>query len=265
MRITALVENTTARAECTAEHGLALLVEANGRTVLFDSGQGAETLVANAAALGIDLASVEAAVLSHGHHDHSGGFNAFLDANDTAVVYGRKGCELPHFHGEKYIGIDAQLASNPRFHLLEGDFDLGHGFSIVSFAAEEPVVPIDSDNLEEEDHDGRHLEQFTHEQCLIVEEGASRVLISGCSHRGIVNYAHWTRELGITHFVGGFHLMRLPLESDRIAATAEALLAFPARYTTCHCTGSAQHRLLKRVMGDRLGYLSTGETLEIVE
>ena len=264
MRITALAENTTSRDNLVAEHGLSLLIEANGRTVLFDSGQ-SDALVGNARTLGIDLALVDTAVLSHGHHDHSDGFPAFMGINDHATIYAHRGCDLPHFHGEKYIGIDYALIGDPRLQLLDGGLSLGDGFEIVTYADDEPLVPIDSDNLEEEDGERRHLELFTHEQCLIVEEGAARVLISGCSHRGIANYMHWTRGLGITHVVGGFHLMRLPLESERIAATADALLAHPVHYTTCHCTGTSQYKLLKKLMGDRLGYLSTGETLEIVE
>ena len=50
MRITALIENTAARNGITAEHGLSLLVEANGRRVLFDAGQ-TDALLGNAAAL----------------------------------------------------------------------------------------------------------------------------------------------------------------------------------------------------------------------
>ena len=264
MKITALIENTTQRDDLASEHGLSLLIEANGRTVLFDSGQSG-SFADNATVLGIDLSRVDAAVLSHGHHDHSDGFPAFLAINDHASIYAHRGCELPHFHGEKYIGVDRALLDSDRLEIIDGDLDLGDGFRIFSYADASPIVPVDSDNLEEEDAAGRHFEEFTHEQCLVVEEGDAHVLISGCSHRGIVNYMHWTRDLGITHVVGGLHLMRLPLESERIAATAEALLEFPADYTTCHCTGTSQYKLLKKAMGDRLGYLSTGESIQIVE
>ncbi|MBQ6521451.1 MAG: MBL fold metallo-hydrolase, partial [Atopobiaceae bacterium] len=138
MRITALVENTAARDGIAAEHGLSLLIEANGRTVLFDAGQ-TDALLGNAAALGIDLARVDTAVLSHGHYDHAGGFPAFFSVNDRAPLYVHAGFDLPHWHGEKYIGVPAGLAENPRVIVADSRRDLGDGFTIVSYGACKPV------------------------------------------------------------------------------------------------------------------------------
>ena len=130
MRITALVENTAARDGVAAEHGLSLLIEANGRCVLFDAGQ-TDALLGNAAALGVNLARVDTAVLSHGHYDHAGGFPAFFSVNDRAPLYVHAGFDLPHWHGEKYIGVPAGLAENPRVIVADNRCDLGDGFAIV--------------------------------------------------------------------------------------------------------------------------------------
>ena len=72
MRITALVENTSARPELIAEHALSLYIESNGYKILFDMGA-SDAFVQNAKVLGIDLNTVDFAVLSHGHYDHGGG------------------------------------------------------------------------------------------------------------------------------------------------------------------------------------------------
>ena len=245
-----------------SEHGLSLLIEANGRTVLFDAGQSG-AIVGNASALGIDLSKVDTAVLSHGHYDHADGFPAFFQVNETACVYAHTGFDLPHYHGEKFIGVCPELAGSSRVRLVCSSLNLGDGFSLVSYADRTPVWPIDSDCLEEDARDGREPERFLHEHYLIVRENDVCLLVSGCSHRGIANIMQWSRDEGITHVIGGFHLMRTPTDSNRIEQTAHELLRYPATYLTCHCTGLDQYARLKELMGDKLGYLSTGSVVQL--
>lgn len=65
---------------CCAHHGLSVLLTATAdgesRTLLFDAGPAAATFERNAEILGVDFASIEAVVLSHGHWDHAGGLLA---------------------------------------------------------------------------------------------------------------------------------------------------------------------------------------------
>jgi 7,8-dihydropterin-6-yl-methyl-4-(beta-D-ribofuranosyl)aminobenzene 5'-phosphate synthase len=65
------------RASILAEHGYSALVritsEGVTRTLLFDFGFSEDGAAYNAATLGVDMGLVEAAVLSHGHSDHTGG------------------------------------------------------------------------------------------------------------------------------------------------------------------------------------------------
>ena len=72
LRVTALADNSVAAPDLLAEHGLSLLIEADDRRILFDTGQG-KVLAANAPALGVPLSPLDALVLSHGHYDHTGG------------------------------------------------------------------------------------------------------------------------------------------------------------------------------------------------
>jgi len=65
------------RASVLAEHGFSALVKTttNGKThtLLFDFGFSENGAAQNAATLGVDMTEVEAAALSHGHSDHTGG------------------------------------------------------------------------------------------------------------------------------------------------------------------------------------------------
>ena len=262
MKITVLTENTTASDACVAEFGLSLLVEANGRTVLFDSGQ-TGIIVPNADALGIDLAAVDAAVLSHGHFDHANGFPAFFERNETARLYVHEGYDKPHMKDDEYIGVVPELIGNDRVVIADDRYELGDGFTIVSYAGVDPAFPIDSAGLDEGEGPDRRPDQFAHEHYLIVEEGDVRVLISGCSHRGIRNIMRWSAGEGLTHVMGGFHLMGVPVDGGALEEIADELLAYPVDYASCHCTGLDQYRRLKELMGERIRYMAAGDMIEL--
>jgi 7,8-dihydropterin-6-yl-methyl-4-(beta-D-ribofuranosyl)aminobenzene 5'-phosphate synthase len=70
-RVVLVVDNKAADG-LIAEHGFAAWIEAGGRRILFDAGQG-PALEHNSRALGIDVGSCQVLVLSHGHYDHTGG------------------------------------------------------------------------------------------------------------------------------------------------------------------------------------------------
>ena len=87
VRVLTLMENTARNDSLCCGHGLSLYIETPKHRILFDMGPDGESLLKNAAALGVDLAGVDIAILSHGHYDHGGGLAAFLSVNNTASVY----------------------------------------------------------------------------------------------------------------------------------------------------------------------------------
>ena len=106
VKITALLENTAARADMQTEH---------------------------AEMLGIDLADVDLAVLSHGHYDHGGGLAVFLEKNDHAPVFIHKDAFLPHYNGtQKYIGLDTALVSHPRIVWTEDAYRIDENLRLFS-------------------------------------------------------------------------------------------------------------------------------------
>jgi len=269
MKITALMENTSGNERCVGEFGLSFLIEANGRCAMFDAGQSAST-VSNAKALGIDLARVDTAVLSHGHYDHANGISAFFAINDQATLYARTGYDGGQYaqreNGEdEYIGVAPELKGNERVKVVGSPLvDLGDGFTIVSYAQCNPIFPIEHFGLFRSGPEGLVPDQFEHEQCLLVTEGNVRMLMTGCTHRGIRNTMHWSKDIAPTHVIGGFHFMKVPpQDSDYLNAAAEDLLSYPAMYYTCHCTGLAQYDYLKEQMGDRLAYIAAGQSIEL--
>ena len=253
MKIISLVENTSQKENIKSEHGLSLYIEACGKKILFDMGQ-RELFCENAKALGIDLSAVDIAIISHGHYDHGGGLTEFLKINKTAPVYIRKNAFLPYYNGEKYIGLDTALEQNERLIKTDGEINIGRGLSLAYLSA----APSDPGKLTLKQNGRSVTDSFDHEQYLLIEEKGKRVLISGCSHKGIIAIAeHFKPDI----FIGGFHLMDMPLDVS-LERCAERLNALNCDYYTCHCTGVLQYEFLTKYI-KRISYLSAGEQIAI--
>lgn len=265
MKITSLMENTSQNPDILFEHGLSLYIEADGKKILFDSGQ-SSNFIKNAKTLGIDLRAVDIAILSHGHYDHGGGLLAFLEINQKAPIYIREEAALRYYNSIRQadIGLDKRLLENNRLHFTNDVEKLSENMVLYSCNEKERPYPSPAYGLCKE-LDGKFVpDDFLHEQYLEINEGDKRVLISGCSHKGILNIAHWFKP---DVLVGGFHLMKLDPETEdgarALRETAEALLSYPTKYFTCHCTGEAQFKFLKTYMENHLDYLSSGQSIVI--
>ena len=258
MKITVLVENTTCSESFLCEHGLSLYIETGDAKILFDAGQ-SHAFMENAVKLGIDLAQVDFAVLSHGHYDHSGGFSRFLEINKTAPVYVSPHAFGPHYNAShKYIGMDPALAESGRWIFAQDGLQCVPGVTLRTGGA--PRHPAETWGLCRLEN-GRFLpEDFRHEQYLLITEGDRRICVSGCSHRGILNIMDWFRP---DVLIGGFHFVKLEPQSPVLTAAGKALAEYPATYYTGHCTGEAQFNRLKDILGQRLLPLSTGMTITI--
>lgn len=257
MRITVLAENTTRTPTLEAEHGLSLFIETASHRILFDMGQ--TTLFArNAAALGVDLQAVDIAVLSHGHYDHGGGLSHFLALNDHASVYLHRTAFGAHYNGEKYIGLDIALQDSKRLVFTAGEYPIAAGLTLYDGSDRVRVFSDGDGGLTRRENGRVFADDFCHEQYLMIEESGHRVLISGCSHRGIRNIVSWFSPDVV---VGGFHYSKLPTD-DTLGSYAAFLGEYDTDYYTCHCTGEVQCEFMKQWM-PRLRYIATGDAIEV--
>jgi len=268
MNITSIVENTSAIG-MPVEHGLSLYIQLeNGRRILFDMGQ-RRLFAENAEQLGLNIANIDTAIVSHGHYDHGGGLRAFLEINDKAKVYIHKDAFQPHYslkeYGLKYIGLNTDLQDNPRlvkcgsltrldnhmtlFADVIGDFCCPQGNRLL-------FGPSKTQN-----------DSFAHEQNLIIEENGNTILFAGCAHKGIINIIRKAEDVlgkSPTHVFAGMHLAKGKEDKAFISTLAHELMRYNnCTFYTMHCTGTEQYLQLKAIMGNQIEYLSCGEIAEI--
>lgn len=274
MKLVSLLENHSCRVDCGSIHGLSLSIETPSKRILFDMGPNA-LFLENAAVLGVDIASVDLAFLSHGHYDHGGGLALFCKRNPTAPVLIAPQAFAPHAvrSGEDYenIGLEKPVAEKykDRFQTHSGRYD--DELFILTDITDRDYVTAASATLLDQTESGYQPDRFLHEQSLLISCEGKHVLLAGCAHRGIVNILRAAeRQLGGApdYVVSGFHLTNPGLGIDEpeelIRSVGEELKAREhTRYITGHCTGDGPYQILKEILGERLALMPSGRTFDL--
>lgn len=261
MKVTVLIENTTCDNNLKSQHGLSFYIEYNGLKILFDCGSNG-LFLENAKKLGIDISAVDYLVISHGHFDHAGGLEHFLNANQKAKIVINQHAFGDYYFKvlfiKKYIGLDKALKDNERIIFTNQDVTLDNNVIVFTNITGDKHRSSESKLLKKEN--GKFVpDDFKHEQCLIV----SNVLFAGCSHTGIVNiYERAKTVTDINHIFGGFHLYN-PVTGKMedkllIENIANEFKHENVKIYTGHCTGKNAFKVLKTILDDKVEEISTG-------
>ena len=254
-----------------AEHGLSIWIEAAGRRLLFDTGQG-PALASNAGKLEVALHTADTLILSHGHYDHTGGLPLVIARAPALHVYCHPGAVGPRYavrHGSaKAIGMPgaamAALDSLPwrSLHWTTRPIELAPGIGLTG-----PIPRLtDYEDVGGPffvDGDGRHSDPIDDDLALWIRTEMGLVVVVGCSHAGLINTLSRAQRLSgaprIHAVLGGFHL--LEASEARIERTVGALMELgPDRIVPCHCTGERAVEKLRQALGDRVLPASAGAT-----
>ena len=278
LEILSLTDNLCALPGCKAQHGLCLYIKTENHKILFDLGQDG-TFIRNAHKLGVDIADIDTVIISHGHYDHGGGLAAFLKHNRKAKIYIRKSAFDKHYAVLGKINIPIGLhdnnMNNPRIVFTPERFSVDDELELFSGVSGQKFMSNANDGLLAK-HNGEYItDAFEHEQYLIVTESSTRLLITGCSHKGIVNIMeqyqkiHGNDSIPLLSVIGGFHLYNPTKKEyaseDCISRLAENLDCFNIHYYTCHCTGELAYLEMKKLLKDKLDYLATGGCVQITD
>jgi 7,8-dihydropterin-6-yl-methyl-4-(beta-D-ribofuranosyl)aminobenzene 5'-phosphate synthase len=260
IKITTLAENT-AEPGFLAEWGLSMFIEADSLKVLFDTGAG-NAAVHNASLLGVDLTTVDKIVLSHGHHDHTGGLREVLlrMKKDVEIIahpdiwsakYSRRGKNRERFAGLPFrrelleeLGARFNLTREP-VHLSDRILTTGEIPMITDYEE------IDTGLFDKKT--GEMLpDELKDDLALIIDTEYGLVMILGCAHRGIVNTLRHAQKITgkelVYAAIGGTHLLNAAPE--RWEKTVGDLKAMGLQYLgASHCTGFAASAYLARAFG----------------
>lgn len=274
---------------CCAAHGLSCLLtlRAGGRThtVLFDSGPEDRTFEQNVSRLGIDLGSLEAIVLSHGHWDHAG---ALLRALQLALDR-NGGREVPcYVHPDMFRSRAAKLPDGsfrPMEDVPSPAALTAHGGKVVSTreattAADDTVfvsgeiprrsgfeIGLPGQHRRTVDGSGWEPDELLLDERFIAVHvrGKGLVVLTACSHAGVINVLAHARDcfpgVKLHAVLGGLHLSGL---NERIIPqTVTALGGFGLDVIAAgHCTGWRAMTALANAFGDsKLVPLAVGKRL----
>ena len=272
MKIINLMENTKGSQDCACEHGLSFYIETKNHKLLVDTGA-SEAFMDNAKKLGVDLKAVDTLVLSHGHYDHSGGLMAFAQLNPKAKIYVHAKAFGPFYHvseeKERYIGVDPCIQNLKQVFFVDKDCVIDEELFIFTHVTGRKLWPSGNLELKEKVENGWKQDEFEHEQYLVISEGDTKVLISGCAHNGILNIMDQAISLlgkAPDVVISGFHMMQKNGYSEEdilnIRETANALTQWNTIYYTGHCTDQLPFDTMKQMMGDQVRYVHSGDFIE---
>ena len=275
MRIYVLIEDYSGyESPFLAQHGVSFLIEKDGRGILFDTGQSAEPILNNMRLLGIEpSSSIDYIFLSHCHYDHTGGLLGILRAVGRRVpLIAHPTIFRRHFITKPYlreVGIpfrredieelaELYLTSEP-LEIVEDVYSTGEIRNREGFERTElEVYTIENGRIV---RDG-----LMDDMSLVVKTNEGIVVVSGCSHAGIVSIVkhaiRLTGEKRVRAVVGGFHLIQA--DEGRIERTVREFqkLGVEEVYTG-HCTGLNAEAALLKTYGENFHKLHSGMIIDI--
>lgn len=232
--ITILYDNYVFTEGLKSDWGFSCILTGTEKTILFDTGTKGKLLLENIEKLKINPEDVDVVAISHNHGDHTGGLLAFLGKNSNVLVYLPPSCSDSFVQEVKGTGAKVLIPDAP--------VEICKGVHLTGPMGERII-----------------------EQSMIVDTAEGAVVVTGCSHPGIVNIIRKSKVIlpkNIHLVFGGFHLsQKSKAELKQIISEFKKLGVKKAGPT--HCTGDRAIQMFKLAYGPDFVQMGVGRRLKI--
>lgn len=215
-----------------SDWGYSILIEGLDKNIIFDTGANSSIFESNFKKMGLEADRVDFLVLSHEHGDHTGGIVAFMKMKNNVPVI------IPYSFSESFKKNLA--ASGAELLLVKGPVKICK--NLYSTGVFSGPIP---------------------EQALVLNTKQGLVVMTGCSHPGIVKMLKEIKSefnKNIYMVFGGFHLLnKSDSEMKSIIEDMKALGVSKCGAT--HCTGEKQTALIREAFSTNFFELGVGNTI----
>ena len=217
-----------------ADWGYAILIKGLDKEILFDTGTKPDIFESNFKKMGINANDIDLVAISHEHNDHTEGIPAFVKMKKNIPIL------IPHSFSDSFklkmsgIGLEPLLVDKP--------------------------VKI-CENL----YSSGEFDYQVAEQALVLNTKKGLVVMTGCSHPGIIEMLKDIKSdfnKNIYMVFGGFHLLeKTDKEMNTIISEMKALGV--VKCGASHCTGDKQIKMIRDAFGENYFELGVGNTVVI--
>jgi 7,8-dihydropterin-6-yl-methyl-4-(beta-D-ribofuranosyl)aminobenzene 5'-phosphate synthase len=245
-----------------SEHGFSVYFEFAGTKIILDTGQ-SDKFLFNAEKLNVKIDEVDVLFISHGHFDHLGGLEIFLNSNSKAkIIISENVLKQSYFSyrnaTKREIGRDLSFIDlyKNRFVFVKKDIEILPGLFVLTDILQDYPKPKANLKLFKKESKLEILDNFDHEIVLCTVMNNEVIVFTACAHKGILNIlSAVSKKFGykqIRSVIGGFHLVDSDTKNqfetnEEISLIAEKLSTdYPNTiFYTGHCTGKLAFEMLR--------------------
>jgi 7,8-dihydropterin-6-yl-methyl-4-(beta-D-ribofuranosyl)aminobenzene 5'-phosphate synthase len=268
-RITILYDAFGKPSNMIKDWGISVLIEFNGKRILFDTGNNAEIFAHNVETAGVDLLDLDFVIASHRHLDHTAGLNHLMNVNSAVKIYAPKesfgvfGSALPSAFYRKKEDLPAHLRyydgeppekmtfgsawPEGNFNYIDSTTEIIPGMHVIALVSDTPGT--------------KELRELS----LVIETAEGLVVIVGCSHPGVDLIVKEASKINkrIHLVLGGFHMPTAT--DDKIRSVADTLMSKlqVQHLAPGHCTGEPAQDVFRDLWGSRYIYSGVGSIISL--